>query len=334
MTAPVSAPRITLVVFGYRQSRTIEEAVRSALAQVCEPIEILLSDDASPDDTLVRMQALAAAYQGPHQVTVRCNPRNLGINGHFNEVTRVARGELLVMMAGDDLSLPDRVAQVAQAWDASGQRLDLIACHLHDMGANGEDHGVLRVDDLSQWHSVQDWARRRPYVVGAGHAFTKRLFTRFGPLLPQVGYEDQVNLLRALCSGGACTLDAPLVRYRRGGVSDRMRDFTGEHFLAWLRRLNVLHVALHQQWLHDAETAGCLDTVQRATEREYRREQFVASLLDAPGAAARLKQALQPSSLPQGWRLRKALYLAWPALAARIRSVQSELKRLRRGDKR
>ena len=92
MSDPTRRPRITLVVFAYNQSAMIDAAIDSALAQVGEPIEILLSDDASPDDTFARMQAKAAAYRGPHQVRVRRNPTNLGINGHFNAVVEAAQG--------------------------------------------------------------------------------------------------------------------------------------------------------------------------------------------------------------------------------------------------
>ncbi len=326
--------RITLVVFAYNQSAVIDAAIDSALAQVCEPIEIILSDDASPDNTYTRMLAKAAAYEGPHQVIVRRNEKNLGINEHFNAVLQSAHGDLVVMMAGDDISLPDRVAYIAQAWDNSGQKLDLIASHLYDMDAEGKNLGVMHVDDLSQWHTVDDWAHHRPYIVGAAHAFTRRLFDRFGALQPFVSYEDQVNILRALCAGGACTIDLPLVRYRRGGVSDRMRDFSGEHFLASVRRLNRIHVALHRQWLHDAQIAGCLDLVQHSIKKEYQRELFVQSLLESPNWYSRCQSTLRPSSVPLGWRVRKLIYLSWPGIAARIRHMQSASKQIRNGDRR
>ncbi|NOU01132.1 MAG: glycosyltransferase family 2 protein [Gallionella sp.] len=326
--------RITLVVFAYKQSGMIDAAIDSALAQVCEPIEIILSDDASPDDTYARMLAKAAAYQGPHQVVVRRNEKNLGINEHFNVVVQAAHGDLIVMMAGDDISLPDRVAHIAQAWDNSGQKLDLIASHLYDMNAEGEVLGVVHVDDLSQWHTVGDWVRHRPYIIGAAHAFTRRLFDHFGALQPHVAYEDQVNVLRALCAGGACTIDIPLVRYRRGGVSDRMRDFSGKHFLASVQRLNRIHVALHKQWLHDAQIAGCLDLVQRSTEKEYQRELFIQSLLESPNWYTRCQNTLRPSLVPLGWRVRKLIYLSWPGIAARIRYMQSASKQMRNGDRR
>ena len=329
-------PRITLAVLAYNQSATIDTAVGSALGQQCEPVEVLLSDDASPDDTFDKMQAAASVYTGPHQVVVRRNARNLGIGEHYNEVMRAARGRLIVMMAGDDISTPDRVARTAAAWDASGERLDLIASHLHDMGHGGEDFGILRVDDLADWKTLDDWARRRPYIVGASHAFTRRLFERFGPLGPQVAYEDQVNTLRALLmgDGGACTLDAPLVHYRRGGVSDRMRDFSGERFLQWTRRQNIKHLALHAQWLQDAAQAGCKAQVQAAIAKEYGHELFWQSLLAADTVRGRWQAVHAHPGLPLGWRLRKWAYLGLPGVAGRLRHWQSAWKHLRRGDAR
>jgi glycosyltransferase involved in cell wall biosynthesis len=322
-------PRITLAVLAYRQSAFIEDAVRSALAQVCEPVEVLLSDDASPDDSFKRMQALADQYRGPHHVVARRNEHNLGIGAHYNAVIQAARGELIVTMAGDDISLPQRVAVTAHAWDASGGRLDLIACDLVDMSYDGIDLGTISVDDLSQWKSVDDWARRRPYIVGAGHAFTRRLFDRFGPLQPGVAYEDQILTLRALCSGGATTVRQPLVRYRRGGLSGRMREFSGDHYIAWTKRHNAQYVAQHAQWLADARIAGCEALIAAATIKERERELFMRDLLSASGLSSRIAALRVTRPLSFGWRLRKLLYWQWPGAAAAIRRWQAAWKRRR-----
>ena len=62
-------PRITLAVLAYNQSHFIEDAVRSALGQVCEPVEVLLSDDASPDTTFAncRFQAYSECGLTPRR---------------------------------------------------------------------------------------------------------------------------------------------------------------------------------------------------------------------------------------------------------------------------
>lgn len=321
-------PRITLAVLAYRQQDFVEGAVHSALAQACEPIEILLSDDCSPDDTYARMSAVAQAYRGPHQVTVRRNPTNLGIGAHVDEIVRLAQGQLLVLMAADDLSTPDRVARLAHAWDQTGQRADLIASHAYDMTFDGRNKGVLKVDDLARWPDVAAWARQRPYVIGAGHAVTKRLFERFGPMGPGVFHEDQVNTLRALTSGGACTVDAPLVHYRRGGISSALRDASTQAFLARTRRRNDQHLALHEQWLADARVAGCEPLVEGAMQHDLRRERFIQAQLHARDWKERLHEVMAQPQLPLLWRLRRTAYLGSPNLALAAQSAKALIRGL------
>jgi glycosyltransferase involved in cell wall biosynthesis len=324
-------PRLTLAILAYRQEDFIEGAARSAFAQTGEPIEILLSDDCSPDGTFTRMQALAAAYEGPHRVVARRNAVNLGIGAHYNEIMRAASGQLLVLMAGDDLSTSDRVARVAQAWDASGQRLDLIASHLYDMGFDGRPLGTVTVDDLSKWPDVAAWARQRPHVVGAAHAVTRRLFERFGPLQPGVSHEDQVNTLRALGAGGACTIDAPLVHYRRGGMSGHITDASATAFIARMRRRNDLHLALHQQWLADARQMGCEALVAGAFAYDHQRELFIRAQLNARDWSQRWQAIHAHAELPWAWRLRRAAYLGAPRLALAAQGAKAGVHRVRKG---
>lgn len=324
------SPRITLAVLAYNQSAFIDDAVRNALAQECEPIEIILSDDGSPDDTFDRMKAHAAAYRGPHHITLRRNEPNLGVGAHFNAVMQAARGELVVFMAGDDISLPHRVARIAEVWRISQQRLDLIACDLVDMAYDGAELGITRVDDLSKWPDIHAWARQRPHVVGAGHAYTRRLFERFGPLGAGVVHEDQVMTMRAICSGGAATIAEPLVRYRRGGFSGGMRHYSGERYAAWVRQQNHRHLTLHEQWLADARKAGCADMVDAATRRERERAAFLDQLLQAGSLFERLGAARRASGVALRWRLRKLAYWQFPGIAASIKRVQAAWKSARK----
>ncbi len=331
MSSPLhgeARPRLTLAVLSYRQSAYIEDAVHSALEQTGEPIEVLLSDDCSPDDTYARMQALVEAYRGPHRVVLRRNERNLGIGAHVDEVMKLARGELLVLMGGDDVSLPERASATLEAYDATGQRADLLACNVIDMSADGIDLGVIEVDDLSQWRSLNDWIRRRPYVIGAGHAVSRRLVERFGRLQPGVIEEDQVNTLRALCSNGAVTIRQALVRYRRGGVSAGSSELTLQDFLHQTRRRNCGHLALLRQWRADASIAGCAEAVVRATQLAYDRETFISELLSSTSFAGRLQAVRRATHVAPGWRLKKLLYFQWPGIAVGVRRLQQRWRQI------
>jgi len=110
--APASqAPLVTFALFAYNQEKFIREAVEGAFAQTYEPLEIILSDDCSTDRTFEIMQEMAAAYRGPHRVRAVQTPQNLGVVQHVLLRGREAAGDIVVLAAGDDISLPERVAR-------------------------------------------------------------------------------------------------------------------------------------------------------------------------------------------------------------------------------
>src|SRR5208337_387457 len=101
-------PLLTFALVGYNQERFIREAVEGAFAQTYSPLEIILSDDCSSDRTFDIMREMAAAYRGPHRVVLNRNAVNTGFGGHINRVMELVHGELVLIAAGDDISLPGR----------------------------------------------------------------------------------------------------------------------------------------------------------------------------------------------------------------------------------
>lgn len=105
------APLVTFALFAYNQEKFIREAVEGAFAQTYQPLEIILSDDCSTDETFTIMQEMVAAYRGPHRVRAVQTPQNLGVVQHVLLRGREAAGDIVVLAAGDDVSLPERVAR-------------------------------------------------------------------------------------------------------------------------------------------------------------------------------------------------------------------------------
>lgn len=312
-------PKVSLLVLTYQQRTLLDSAVTSALAQDCDPIEIVLSDDGSTDGSHERLVELAAAYNGPHRVVVRPRGPNLGIAGHYNELLGFASGELLITAAGDDASTPDRVRRIVEAWDANGRRADLIASHLTDMDAAGGLHCTILVDDLARWRGINDWMAGRPYIVGAGHAFTRRMMERFGPMHRGIAYEDQIMVFRAIASGGAITVDAPLVHYRRGGTSVRPNFESADHQGHWTERQLDRLLAEMNQLIADADVAGCGPRMRAVMARPMCRDRFLRVLLRQPAWGDRLRAFGEADALALGWRLRKLLQSAFPDATFRIK---------------
>ena len=320
-----AAPRISLILLACNQQATVRAAAQSCLAQLGEPIEIVMSDDASSDATFAELQAVADAYRGPHQVRARRNPVNLGIGAHYNQLMLETSGALIVTAAGDDLSVPQRVQRLAQAWDASKQCADLIASHFTEMSPAGDLGKRITTDDLARV-TLDSWARKTPYTVGATHAFTRRIMRRFGPFIDDVWYEDRIMVLRAITSGGAITVKEPLVHYRVGGTSKQPHTHTGERLLNWTRTQNRRVLAEITQLTQDARIAGCEAEVAKSLAPTLQRETYLRAMFEAQGRGARWRAAMASTQLPLGWRVRKFMTYSFTEQAAAIKRMKARLR--------
>ena len=322
--------RVSIVLLAYNQERTVQRAAASCLAQDCEPVEIILSDDASTDSTFELLQKIAADYRGPHRVWARRSAENLGIGAHYNELLAASHGRLLITAAGDDISEPDRARRLIAAWEATDERADLIASHVIDLDHDDQLHEIMRVDDLAVYKSPQDWAAKRPYIIGAGHAFTRRMMERFGPMSSGVFYEDQIMVFRAIASGGAITVDAPLVHYRRGGTS-RKPDFEStEHMRWWTTRQLGRELAEMNQLISDATMADCEKLVRDHVGPWYTRTLYLDQINNANTQAERWAAYKDAAALPRGWRLRRMMRVVCPRGTYLVRKCLVAIHTMRR----
>ena len=172
MQSSTPRPLVSILLIAFNQEAVIADAVRGVLAQTYEPLEILISDDASHDKTFEIIEATVRDYTGPHSVSINRNAQNAGISGHLSALATRAKGELLFVAAGDDVSAPERCARVVDFWLAHDRRPDLIATDLVDMDGSGQTHERLAPTELDTYRSFDDWLAGRPHLIGAAHALS------------------------------------------------------------------------------------------------------------------------------------------------------------------
>lgn len=209
-------PTVTLGLVTYDQEAFVEEAVRAALAQTHEPLEILVCDDASPDGTFDRARAVAGATPSRHAVRLHRNERTLGI-GNFNQLMALATGELVVIAHGDDVSLPERVTRLVHAWRASGA--SMVTSNAQAIDAGGGLTGQTLLPGAVPRNGLVDIAGSgwNPSLWGAGLAWHREVFDVFGPLDPDRSAltTDWILPFRAAALHGIAYVDEILVRIRQ-----------------------------------------------------------------------------------------------------------------------
>ena len=209
-------PLVTFALFAYNQERFIREAVEGALAQTYSPLQVILSDDCSSDRTFEIMQEMVAEYSGPHEILLNRNERNLGIGGHVNRLMELAKGELIVGAAGDDISLPERTSMLVHRWLECNKKPCSIYSEMHIIDEYGNTLG--KQDSPPYLGPLKEKIGSFMYgVQGASHAWQKRVFDEFGNLLSGTVCEDRVIPLRSELLGGIEYIREPLVLYRVHG---------------------------------------------------------------------------------------------------------------------
>ena len=123
---PRSDCRVSIVIPLYNSASTLPRAVRSALSQTLQDIEVLIVDDGSRDTSLAECPRIAATDL---RVRVIALPANRGKSHAMNRAIAQANGVWIAVLDADDWYEPDRLATLVAAGEA--HEVALVADNQH-----------------------------------------------------------------------------------------------------------------------------------------------------------------------------------------------------------
>lgn len=154
-TSRDSHPLVSIGVLVYNEERHLRSMLDSLLAQDYENFEVIISDDASTDETALICQDYSGRDRRIHYYE---NETNLGSIPNFNRVVNLASGEFFMWACGHDLYDPAFISSClnaivqdsaivlsyAQTWriDPLGQPLELV---LHSLDTRGMESPSSRL---------------------------------------------------------------------------------------------------------------------------------------------------------------------------------------------
>lgn len=103
----MTAPLVSVVIPAYNAARTLPATIESVLAQTFRPIEVLLVDDGSTDDTA----SIAKSFGDSLRYLWRPNAGDVAAR---NTGIRSSTGTYVSLLDADDLWLPDKLARQIQ----------------------------------------------------------------------------------------------------------------------------------------------------------------------------------------------------------------------------
>lgn len=201
---------ISFVITSFNQRDFILNAVAAAFAQTYRPLEIIVADDHSTDGSVAELKKLIDEYKsngGPHDILLHVNDVNQGVLRNCEAAFAMARGELIVLGGGDDVSHVDRVETIARHWVEAGKKPTLVF------------HDVQMVDINGKPLNKEYWQPSVRNPLGAAMAFSPVVVKEFSRSVVPSGYEDNVFARRAFAFGDPLYLSEKLVDYRQGAGS-------------------------------------------------------------------------------------------------------------------
>lgn len=196
-------PYVSFIMLAYNQEAFIEAALKAALKQDGRKIEIIVSDDCSSDQTFSIIQRICDSYTGIHHVIYRQNDKNFGLVAHLNKLLNISSGDIIVIAAGDDISLPHRVELTVKAFEKYPSASEFI-CSAYKIDVNCNKIGKIALTSRNfQIQTIQHWLKGRTKTLGAGRAINRRVVESFPPLGETCPTEDTTLLLRSLLYGNS-----------------------------------------------------------------------------------------------------------------------------------
>ena len=263
MPSPDSAARLSasLLFFAYNHEAFVEEALLSALRQDVGTFELVVVDDASTDRSRAIMEEVLAR-ETPPGVTIRrlYKDKNGGLISAVNDAMALASGDIFVLMAGDDVSMPCRLARSLRTF-ADLPSIQLVCGGCLKIDEAGRPCLSASAEKSPELFSYDDAPVTRIYggssPFGAAAAYSRRLFEVFGPMAAGDHGEDNCYWIRALLLGEIYHDPGCFIHWRQhaGNLSNFTAQLSDEGWrrrhLVWMEK----HATMSRQWLKDIALA-------------------------------------------------------------------------------
>lgn len=104
-------PAVSLIVPVHNESVVIERTLDCLMAMDYAPLQIIVADDGSTDDTLQRIHAYKRAHDPRDVLQVFTQPNGGKADVLNNAITAMATGELIMCLDGDSVLAPDAITK-------------------------------------------------------------------------------------------------------------------------------------------------------------------------------------------------------------------------------
>ena len=146
--ALASYPAVTLLVSAYNEEASIQDTILSIERQRYPgPLEVLVIDDGSTDETAARVEALSYPW-----LTLLRQPGNAGKSAALNRGLAFARHELIVTLDADSYLFADALAILVERYSADPLNTRAVAGTM--LVRNSRRNWITKIQEWDYFHGI------------------------------------------------------------------------------------------------------------------------------------------------------------------------------------
>lgn len=198
-------PLVSVIVPSFNQGKFIRETIDSILAQDYRPLEVLVCDGGSRDETL----SVLESYEGVSELQWWSEP-DKGVADAVNKGLRRARGQVVAIQSSDDLYLPGAVSAAVEYLVAH----DDVALVYGDVELINE-HSACVGRDLLTAFDLKHYLGRFTYIPQPCAFFRAAHIHEIGGWRDEVSYVADADFwFRIAVRHHVAKIDKLMARYR------------------------------------------------------------------------------------------------------------------------
>lgn len=219
---------VSIVIPVYNRAEVVPRTLTSVLAQTHRPLQVVLVDNDSSDDSLRVLNDFRQAHNSPDFEVVVTQESHHTAGSARNRGFEHARGEWVMFFDSDDEMAPDLVARYVAAVEQAGDEADLVSAPAKKVFSDGQSRSlpylksdILAVQILHAQLATQRWAVRRAFFA-----------TTDGWNINLPGWNDWELGIRMLLAGARVTFlngGTSIIVHDSGKQSITGTDFQSRH---------------------------------------------------------------------------------------------------------
>lgn len=223
-------PLVSVIILAYNNVEYLQQAIDSVIQQNYSSIEIIVSDDGSPnfEEEIVQKYINEKKSNNIENILINKNTGNMGTVKHANKMISLAKGDIIKLLAADDVLYSSNVLdKYVQCFTDTKVNIVLAKWEIYDHTLNSSirvapnNHCIRMIKDMDP-NQLYEALITNNFVGGVGICIRKSFIRRIGYFDERYFLtEDWPTWLKVLRNHERIYfLDTIAVKYRLGGVSN------------------------------------------------------------------------------------------------------------------